>query len=169
MYLMTCTQPDLAYHLSLLACYVAPGRHRKVHCDAAKRVLRYLCITSGMGLVLGGRGSDVLTSHSHAYLANNQTTHRSTQSYESEIYAGGYGYIGAPLADLPGERLGTKHIALRYFLTRELQWHGQLRLAYVPTQANTTVVFTQPFGSGDHQRFCTAVGLVPTLPHLLVS
>ncbi|CAI7766767.1 unnamed protein product [Closterium sp. NIES-53] len=29
MYLMTCTQPDLAYPLSLLARYVAPGRHRK--------------------------------------------------------------------------------------------------------------------------------------------
>ncbi|CAI7752161.1 unnamed protein product [Closterium sp. NIES-54] len=42
MYLMTCTRPDLAYPLSLLARYVAPGRHRKVHWDAAKRVLRYL-------------------------------------------------------------------------------------------------------------------------------
>ncbi|CAI5496526.1 unnamed protein product [Closterium sp. Naga37s-1] len=31
MYLMTCTRPDLAYPLSLLARYVAPGRHRKEH------------------------------------------------------------------------------------------------------------------------------------------
>ncbi|CAI7762766.1 unnamed protein product, partial [Closterium sp. NIES-54] len=31
MYPMTCTRPDLAYPLSLLACYVAPGRHQKVH------------------------------------------------------------------------------------------------------------------------------------------
>ncbi|CAI7888653.1 unnamed protein product [Closterium sp. NIES-54] len=30
MYLMTCTRPDLAYPLSLLARYVAPGKHRKV-------------------------------------------------------------------------------------------------------------------------------------------
>ncbi|CAI7843837.1 unnamed protein product [Closterium sp. NIES-53] len=30
MYLMTCTRPDLAYPLSLLARYVAPGRHRKL-------------------------------------------------------------------------------------------------------------------------------------------
>ncbi|CAI7769797.1 unnamed protein product, partial [Closterium sp. NIES-54] len=44
MYLMTCTRPDLAYPLSLLARYVAPGRLRKVHWDAAKRVLRYLCM-----------------------------------------------------------------------------------------------------------------------------
>ncbi|CAI7843756.1 unnamed protein product, partial [Closterium sp. NIES-53] len=29
MYLMTCTRPDLAYPLSLLARYVASGRHRK--------------------------------------------------------------------------------------------------------------------------------------------
>ncbi|CAI7908861.1 unnamed protein product [Closterium sp. NIES-53] len=63
MYLMTCTRPDLAYPLSLLARYVAPGRHRKVHWDATKSVLRYLCCTLGMGLVLGGRGPVLLADH----------------------------------------------------------------------------------------------------------
>ncbi|CAI7749407.1 unnamed protein product [Closterium sp. NIES-53] len=48
MYLMTWTRPDLAYPLSLLARYMAPGRHRKVHWDAAKRVLCYLSSTSGI-------------------------------------------------------------------------------------------------------------------------
>ncbi|CAI7798846.1 unnamed protein product [Closterium sp. NIES-53] len=52
MYLMTYTRPDLVYPLSLLARYMAPNRYRKVHVDVAKRVLRYLCSTSGMGLVL---------------------------------------------------------------------------------------------------------------------
>ncbi|CAI7930310.1 unnamed protein product [Closterium sp. NIES-54] len=66
MYLITCTRPDLAYPLSLLARYVAPGRHQKVHWDAAKRVLRYLCSTSRMGLVLGERGLVVLTDHADA-------------------------------------------------------------------------------------------------------
>ncbi|CAI7802427.1 unnamed protein product [Closterium sp. NIES-54] len=37
----------------------------------------------------------------------------------------------------------TKHIALRYFLARELQQRGRLRLAYVATQANTADVFTK--------------------------
>ncbi|CAI7876784.1 unnamed protein product [Closterium sp. NIES-53] len=63
----------------------------------------------------------------------------------------------------------TKHIALRYFLARELQQRGQLRLAYVASHANTADVFTKALGSGDHQRLCTALGLVPTLPHLLVA
>ncbi|CAI7873687.1 unnamed protein product, partial [Closterium sp. NIES-54] len=66
MYLMTCTRPDLTYPLSLPARYVALGRHRKVHWDAAKRVLCYLCSSSGMGLVLGGRGPVVLTGHADA-------------------------------------------------------------------------------------------------------
>ncbi|CAI7767442.1 unnamed protein product [Closterium sp. NIES-54] len=66
MYLMTCTRPDLAYPLSILARYVAPGRHRPEHMAAAKRVLRYLCSTSGMGLVLGGRSPVVLTGHADA-------------------------------------------------------------------------------------------------------
>ncbi|CAI7820347.1 unnamed protein product [Closterium sp. NIES-54] len=63
----------------------------------------------------------------------------------------------------------TKHIALRYFLARELQQRGQLRLAYVASEANTADVFTKALPSGDHQRFCTMLGLVPTWPHLLTS
>ncbi|CAI7879017.1 unnamed protein product [Closterium sp. NIES-53] len=70
MYLMTCTRPDLAYPLSLLARYVAPSRHRKMHWHATKRVLRYLCSTSGMGLVLGGRARVVLTGHADAPCEN---------------------------------------------------------------------------------------------------
>ncbi|CAI7820730.1 unnamed protein product [Closterium sp. NIES-53] len=81
MHLMTCTRPDLAYPLSLLARYVAPDRHRKVHWDAAKRVLRYLCSTSGMGLVLGGRGPVVLTGHADASWVDDLSTQRSSQGY----------------------------------------------------------------------------------------
>ncbi|CAI7841763.1 unnamed protein product, partial [Closterium sp. NIES-53] len=53
----------------------------------------------------------------------------------------------------------TKHIALRYFLARELQQRGQLRLAYVATRANTADVFTKALPPGDHQRFVTMLGL----------
>ncbi|CAI7781569.1 unnamed protein product [Closterium sp. NIES-53] len=221
MYLMTCTRPDLAYPLSLLARYVVPGRHRKVHWDAAKRVLRYLCSTSGMGLVLGGRGSVVLTRHSDASWADDQATQRLSQGYtfslgsdsvswrsthssyvlgsncEAEIYAGAMAaqelrwlsYLLTDLGERPRsppvlyvdnkamlalchkQRLEhrTKHIALRYFLARELLKRRQLRLSYVASRANTADVFTKALGSGDHQRFCTALGLVSTLPRLLVS
>ncbi|CAI7804610.1 unnamed protein product [Closterium sp. NIES-53] len=168
MYLMTCTRPDLAYPLSLLARYVAPGRHRKVHWDAAKRVLRYLCSTSGMELVLGGRGPVVLTGHVDA----------SWLSCEAEIYVGAMSaqelrWLTYVLTDL-GEQprlppLLTKHIALRYFLARDLQQRGQLRLAYRATRANTADIFTKALLPGDHQRFSTVLGLVPTLPHLLTS
>ncbi|CAI7836551.1 unnamed protein product [Closterium sp. NIES-53] len=88
MYLMTCTRPDLAYPLGLLARYVAPGRHRKVHWDAAKRVLCYLCSTSGMGLVLGGRRSVVLTGHSDASWVDDQATQRSSQGYTFSLGSG---------------------------------------------------------------------------------
>ncbi|CAI7862819.1 unnamed protein product [Closterium sp. NIES-53] len=88
MYLMTCTRPDLAYPLSLLARYVAPGRHRKVHLDAAKRVLRYLCSTLGMGLVLGGRGPVVLTGHADASWVDDSATQRSSQGYTFSLSSG---------------------------------------------------------------------------------
>ncbi|CAI7847054.1 unnamed protein product [Closterium sp. NIES-54] len=221
MCLMTCTRPDLAYPLGLLARYVAPGRHLKVHMDAAKRVLRYLCSTSGMGLVLGGRARFVLTGHADASWVDDFATQRSSQGYtfslgsgsvswrstrsssvlssscEAEIYAGAMAakelrwltYLLTDLGEAPRSppilyidnnamlalcqehRLEhrTKHIALRYFLARELQQRGQLRLAYVASQADTADVFTKALQPCDHQRFCTVLGLVPTVPHLLTS
>ncbi|CAI7872665.1 unnamed protein product [Closterium sp. NIES-53] len=54
----------------------------------------------------------------------------------------------------------TKHIALRYFLARELQQRGQLRLAYVASEANTADVFTKAVAPCDHQRCCTQLGLL---------
>ncbi|CAI7778795.1 unnamed protein product [Closterium sp. NIES-54] len=63
----------------------------------------------------------------------------------------------------------SKHIALQYFLARELQQRGQLCLAYVATRANTSDIFTKALPPGDHQRFSTVLGLGPTLPHLLTA
>ncbi|CAI7888781.1 unnamed protein product [Closterium sp. NIES-54] len=139
-YLMTCTRPDLA--------------------------------TSGMGLVLGGRGPVVLTGHAVASWVEDSATQRSSQGYtfslgcgsiywrstlsslvlssscEAEIYAGAMAaqelrwltYLLTDLGEQPRlppvmyvdnkamialcqeHRLEhrTKHIALRYFLAREL-------------------------------------------------
>ncbi|CAI7766660.1 unnamed protein product [Closterium sp. NIES-53] len=84
MYLMNCTRPDLAYPRSILARYVAHRRHRPEHWEAAKRVLCYLCSTSGMGLVLGGRGPVVLTGHADASWVDDLATQRC----EAEIYVG---------------------------------------------------------------------------------
>ncbi|CAI7738176.1 unnamed protein product [Closterium sp. NIES-54] len=188
---------------------------------AANRVLRYLCSTSGMGLVLGGRSPVVLTGHADASWADDQATQRSSQGYtfglgsgsvswratrsssvlgsscEAEIYAGAMAaqelrwltYLLTDLGEPPRsppvlyvdnkamlalcreQRLEhrTKHIALRYFLARELQQRGQLRLAYVASKANTADVFTKALAPCDHQRCCTQLGLVPVLPHLLTS
>ncbi|CAI7783973.1 unnamed protein product [Closterium sp. NIES-53] len=88
MYLMTCRRPDLAYPLSLLARYVAPGRHQKVHWDAAKRVLRYLCSTSSMGIVLGGRAQVVLIGHANASWVDDLAMQRSSQGCTFSLGSG---------------------------------------------------------------------------------
>ncbi|CAI7791597.1 unnamed protein product [Closterium sp. NIES-53] len=179
MYLMTCTRLDLAYPHSLLVRYAAPGRHRKVHWDAAKRVLRYLCSTLGMGLVLGGRGPVVLTGHADASSVDDSTMQRSLEGYtfslgssmvswrstrsssvlssscEAEIYAGA----------MAAQELHW----LTYLLTdlgeqpRLPPQRGQLRLLYMGTRANTADVFTKALLPGDHQRFVTVLGLLALL------
>ncbi|CAI7752842.1 unnamed protein product [Closterium sp. NIES-53] len=146
MYLMTCTRPDLAYPLSLLARYVAPGRHRKVHWDAAKRVLRYLCSTLGMGIVLGGWARVVLTCNADASWVDDLARQRSSQGYDLAPVLSLGSLLALLLFSAPVVRLRstlgpwlhwsfamlalcqehrlehtTKHIALRYFLARELQ------------------------------------------------
>ncbi|CAI7807764.1 unnamed protein product [Closterium sp. NIES-53] len=167
------TDPSFESTTDLLARYVAPVRHRKVHWDAAKRTLRYLCSTSGMGLVLGGRGPVVLTGQADASWVDDSATQRSSQGYtfslslgsvswhstrsssvissscEAEIYARAMAaqelrwltYLLNDLGERPRSppdlyvdnkamialcqehRLEhtTKHIALRFFLARELQ------------------------------------------------
>ncbi|CAI7736811.1 unnamed protein product [Closterium sp. NIES-53] len=178
-------------------------------------------ITSGMGLVLGGRARVVLTGHVDASWVDDLATQRSSQGYtfshgsgsvswrstlsssvlssscEAEIYAGAMAaqelrwltYLLTDLGEAPRSPLvlyvdnkamlalcqehrlehRTKHIALRYFLAQELQQRGQLRLAYMATQANTADIFTKALQPCDHQRFCSMLGLVPTVPHLLTS
>ncbi|CAI7781113.1 unnamed protein product [Closterium sp. NIES-54] len=172
-------------------------------------VLRYLCSTLGMGLVLGGRGPVVLTGHADVSWVEDLATQRLSLGYtfslgsgsvswrsthsssvlssncEAEIYAGSMAAqelrwlthlltdLGEPPCSSPvlyvdnkamialcqEHILGhmTKPITLRYFLARDLQQHGQLRLAYMAIRANTGDIFTkalQPCCSGvDHKGY----------------
>ncbi|CAI7858902.1 unnamed protein product [Closterium sp. NIES-54] len=149
--------------------------HQKVHWDAAERVLRYLCITSSMGLVLGGRGPVFLAGHANASWSTRSSSVLSS-SCEAEIYAGAMAaqelhwltYLLTDLGEQPHSppvlyvdnkamialcqehRLEhrMKHIALRYFLAQELQQRGQLHLAYVASRANTAHIFTKALPPG---------------------
>ncbi|CAI5483972.1 unnamed protein product [Closterium sp. Yama58-4] len=192
MYLMTCTRPDLAYPLSILhtmSLLAVTGRSTWMPlrgccatCVATQRSSQGYTFSLGSGSVSwrSTRSSSVLGS-----------------SCEAEIYATAMAaqelrwltYLLTDLGERPRSppvlyvdnkaaialceehRLEhrTKHIALRYFLARELQQRGQLCIRYVATEANTADVFTKALQPRDHQRFCTLLGLVPTGPHLLTS
>ncbi|CAI7748899.1 unnamed protein product [Closterium sp. NIES-53] len=121
MYLMTCTRPDLEYPLSLLARYVAPGRHRKVHWDDAKRVLRYLCSTSGMGLVLGGRGPIVLTCHADVSWVGDSPTLRSSQGYTFSLGSGFVSLRSTCSSSVLGSNCEAE-ICAGAMATQELRW-----------------------------------------------
>ncbi|CAI7766429.1 unnamed protein product [Closterium sp. NIES-54] len=95
MYLMTCTRPDLAYPLSVLSCFVGPGRHRPVHWTAAVRVAKYLATTSGMGLVLGWTRPVELTGLSDSSYVDDMETQRSTQGYCFRLGAGAVSWRSA--------------------------------------------------------------------------
>ncbi|CAI7788221.1 unnamed protein product [Closterium sp. NIES-54] len=111
-----------------------PGRHRPEHWEAAKRVsllVQYV-----------GHGA-------RAWRTGSSCPH-----WESDLVLLQVLYVDnkAMIALCQEHRLEhiTKHIALRYFLARELQQRGQLRLAYVATRANAADIFTKALQSGDH-------------------
>ncbi|CAI7896208.1 unnamed protein product [Closterium sp. NIES-53] len=138
-------------------------------------------ITSGTGLVLGGRARVVLTGHADASGVDDLATQRSSQGYTFSLGSSSVSwrssrsssltYLLTNLGEAPRSppvlyvdnkamlafckehRLEhrMKHIALRYFLARELQQRGQLCLAYVASQANTADVFTKALQPCDHQ------------------
>ncbi|CAI7887828.1 unnamed protein product [Closterium sp. NIES-54] len=176
----------------------APPSDKSVELSSPYPELVGCLITSGMGLVLGGRGPVVLTGYADASWVDESATQRSSQgctfslgsgsvswrstrlssvlnsSCEAEIYAGAIAaqelrwltYLLTDLGEQPRsppvlyvdnkamialcQEHRLEHIALRYFLARELQQCGQLRLAYVATRANTADVFTKALPPGDH-------------------
>ncbi|CAI7731978.1 unnamed protein product, partial [Closterium sp. NIES-53] len=93
-------------------------------------------ITSGMGLVLGGRGPVVLTGHADA-----------PWIYAGAMAAQELRWLTYLLTDL-GEQPRSPQV---------LYQRGQLRLAYVATRANTADIFTKALSPGDHPRFSTVL------------
>ncbi|CAI7730792.1 unnamed protein product [Closterium sp. NIES-53] len=145
-------------------------------------------ITSGMGLVLGGRGPVVLTGHADAYWVDDPATQRSSQGYTFSL---GFGSVSwrSTRSSLVLSSICEAEIYAGAMAAQELHWltyllidlgeqprsplilyqRGQLRLVYVATRANTADIFTKALPPGDHQRFSTVLGLVPTFPHLLTA
>ncbi|CAI7853229.1 unnamed protein product [Closterium sp. NIES-54] len=121
MYLMTRTRPYLAYPLSILACYVAPGRHRPEHWEAAKRVLRYLCSTLGMGLVLGGRGPVVLTRHADVSWVDDLATQRSSQGYTFSLGSDSVSWWSTRSSSVPSSSCEAE-IYAGAMAAQELRW-----------------------------------------------
>ncbi|CAI7802230.1 unnamed protein product [Closterium sp. NIES-53] len=140
MYLMTCTRPDLEYPLSLLARYVAPGRHQKVHWDAAKRVLRYLCSTLGMGLVLGGRGPVVLTGHSDASWVDDLATQRSSQGYTFSLGSGSVSWRSTRASSVLNSSCEAK-IYAGAMAAQELRWLTYLQIDLGEQPCSPPVLF----------------------------
>ncbi|CAI7887509.1 unnamed protein product, partial [Closterium sp. NIES-54] len=148
MYLMTCTRSDLAYPLSILARYVAPGRHRKEHMDAAKRVLRYLCSTSGMGLVLGGRARVVLTGHVDASWVDDLATQRSSQDYTFSLGSGSVSWRSTRSSSVLSSSCEAE-IYAGAMAAQELRW-----LTYLPTDLGESLPRMVPLS---HLRLLSAV------------
>ncbi|CAI7797320.1 unnamed protein product, partial [Closterium sp. NIES-53] len=119
----------------------------------------YLMTTSGMGLVLGGRGPVVLTGHTDASWVDDSATQWSSQGYTFSLGFGSVSWRSTRStsvlsssceAEIYAGAMAAQELRwLTYLLTflgeqpRSPPQRGQLRLAYVATRANTADVFTK--------------------------
>ncbi|CAI7892239.1 unnamed protein product [Closterium sp. NIES-53] len=168
MYLMTCTRPDLAFPLSILARFVAPGRHRPVHWTAAVRVSN---LGSGAISWRPTRSSSVSTSTAEAEICAGAMAAQELRwltflltglserlSFVPTLFTDNKATI--LLCREPRLESRVKYINVRYFLLRELQRRGQARFVFVESEANTADIFTKALPPCDHQRCCVQLGLL---------
>ncbi|CAI7734430.1 unnamed protein product [Closterium sp. NIES-54] len=121
MYPMTCTRPELAYPLSVLARFVVSGRHLPSHWYAAKRVVKYVASTSGMGLVLGGKQPVTLTGFSGSSWADDAESLRSTQGYCFSLGTGAVSWR-ATQASSVSSFSSEAEVYAAVMATQELRW-----------------------------------------------
>ncbi|CAI7841093.1 unnamed protein product [Closterium sp. NIES-54] len=95
--------------------------HQKVHWDAAKRVLQYLCSTSGMGLVLGGRARVLLTGHADASWVDDLATQRSSQGYTFSLGSGFVSWRSTRSSSVPSSSCEAE-IYAGAMAAQELRW-----------------------------------------------
>ncbi|CAI7756911.1 unnamed protein product [Closterium sp. NIES-53] len=168
MYLMTCTRPDLAYPLSLLARYMAPVRRAWGSCLEDGVQMSSLDTQTRLGYSCEAEiYAEAMAAQELRWLTYLVTDLGERPRFCPVLYVDNKAMIALCPEHILEHRM--KHIALRYFFTRELQQRGHLRLAYVATRANTADIFTKALQPSDHQRFCIVLGLVPSLPHLLTA
>ncbi|CAI7778308.1 unnamed protein product [Closterium sp. NIES-53] len=136
-------------------------------------------ITSGMGLVLGGRGPVVLTDHADASWVDDSATQQSSQGYTFSLGSGSVSWRSTCLSSILSSSCEAE-IYAGAMATQELRWLPYLLtdlgeqprsppVLSVATRANTAGIFTKALPPGDHQRFSTVLGVVPTLPNLLTA
>ncbi|CAI7870277.1 unnamed protein product [Closterium sp. NIES-53] len=123
--------------------------------------------TSGMGLVLGGRGPVVVIGHADASWVDGSATQRSSQGYTFSLGSESVSWRSTR-SSLVLSSSYEAEIYTRAMAAQELRWLTYLltdlgeqpRLAYVATRANTADIFTKALPPGDHQRFSTVLGLL---------
>ncbi|CAI7797693.1 unnamed protein product, partial [Closterium sp. NIES-53] len=160
------------------------SRHSSLLCLPTTRSQLHLRTspTSGMGLVLGGRGPVFLTGHADASSVDDSATQQTSQGYTFSLRSGSISWRSTRSSSVLSSSCEAEIYAgamaaqelrwLTYLLTDlgeqprsppSLYQRGQLRLAYVATRANTADVFTKALPPGDHQRFSIVLGLLALL------
>ncbi|CAI7886184.1 unnamed protein product, partial [Closterium sp. NIES-53] len=118
---LTCTDlGPIALRLPVLLAIAHSSVSSRV-LSSCKRALHYLCNTSGMGLVLGGRGPVVLTGHACASWVDDSATQQSSQGYTFSLGSSSISWRSTRLSSVLSSSCEAE-IYARVMAAEELRW-----------------------------------------------
>ncbi|CAI7788629.1 unnamed protein product [Closterium sp. NIES-54] len=155
MYAMMCTRPDLAYPVTVLSRYVAPGRFTELQWSAAK-----WRSTRSSSVSLSSCETELYVGTMVAHEARWLTFLLQELGYPQPtptLWCDNKSTIH--LSQDPLYHTRTKHIELRHFFIRDLVQREQLNVDYVASDCNLADLFTKPLGKVPHHRLLGTMGL----------
>jgi hypothetical protein len=122
LYLSTCTRPDLAFSVGMLARFMSQPRQE--HWTQVKGVLQYLRKTAGRGIMFGGAELK-LEAYCDSDFAADPDKRRSTGGYVVLLGGGAFSWASKLLPTVGASTMEVEYMAAAW-LTKELLWERKL-------------------------------------------
>ena len=137
MYLATCTRPDIAYAVGVLARF--SSKPNRSHWTAAKRVLRYLKGTSNLGIVFKRDSPDIPVAFTDADWAGDVGDRKSTSGYLFCISGGPVSWRSKKQSTVALSTAEAEYVALSS-AAQECVWMRRLNSELGNSQGEPTTI-----------------------------
>jgi hypothetical protein len=141
-YLANTTRPDIAQSVGLLGRY--RNKPTTAHLNAGLRIVKYLLLTKGDGLVYGGKGRIELTGYVDSDFAGDLDTRKSTTGYVFLLNGSAVSWGSKKQQSVATSTVEAEYIAASQAI-KEAVWLGSL-LSELGVEVNTVKLYCDNMG-----------------------